>query len=301
MRTWLWLVVAGLVWLMAPGRSEARRAPTGSGGGEPAAHNGKAVAPDASETNQMPAKPFDAALAAWPLLAVVIAVAGFSQRWNYYYNFGVTSLVLQTPITSYPIYAVDIIRTLDNVGTTVGLFIRYSLAFEAFILIMRLILTYSLLHYYISFLFAFSSAARTFVTFMRLFLLILVAFYAGGAAGFRAFQAEATAKVSTLPKVTLIRSAGAAGSQAEAGKEIFPLTCRSGDDLVLPPQVNYLGDSNLIKSITALGAVCSGKEGAWRLLYRDEKFSYIFETIAHPNKRPTTLIIPNEGLVVALE
>jgi hypothetical protein len=84
MRKWLLLVVAGLAWLIAPGRSEAGRVTAGSGGVEPAAPNEKAAVPGASETKSV--GPFDAALAASPLLAVVIAVAGFSQRWNYYYN-----------------------------------------------------------------------------------------------------------------------------------------------------------------------------------------------------------------------
>ena len=38
--------------------------------------------------------PFKALLSGWVLIVVVLSVAGYSFRWNYYYNFGLQSLVL---------------------------------------------------------------------------------------------------------------------------------------------------------------------------------------------------------------
>ena len=38
-------------------------------------------------TDEVPT-PFKALLAGWSLIVVVLSVAGYSFRWNYYYNFG---------------------------------------------------------------------------------------------------------------------------------------------------------------------------------------------------------------------
>jgi len=58
--------------------------------------------------------PFKALLASWSLMAAVLGVAGFSLRWSYFYSFGVQNLVLKTPITSLPIYAIEFIRNPEN-------------------------------------------------------------------------------------------------------------------------------------------------------------------------------------------
>ena len=60
--------------------------------------------------------PFKALLAAWSLVVVVLAVAGFSSRWNYYYNFGLQSLVFQVLVTSLPVYAIEIVRDPENLA-----------------------------------------------------------------------------------------------------------------------------------------------------------------------------------------
>lgn len=58
--------------------------------------------------------PFEALLSGWSLIVIVISVAGYSFRWNYYYNFGLQSLVLSAPLESLPVYAIEIVRIPPN-------------------------------------------------------------------------------------------------------------------------------------------------------------------------------------------
>jgi hypothetical protein len=56
--------------------------------------------------------------------------AEFSSRWNYYYNFGLQNLVLQTPLTALTVYAIEIIRDPDNLVALLRLAAMLLLPFE---------------------------------------------------------------------------------------------------------------------------------------------------------------------------
>jgi hypothetical protein len=81
--------------------------------------------------------PFKALLAGWSLIVVVLSVAGYSFRWNYYYNFGLQSLVLSAPLESLPVYAIEIARNRTFLIDLLGLALIYLLPYQLALLALR--------------------------------------------------------------------------------------------------------------------------------------------------------------------
>jgi hypothetical protein len=83
------------------------------------------------------AEPFKSLLAAWSLAVVVVAVAGFSLHWTYFYNFGLQNQVLEAPLASLPIYAIEMVRNGENLLTLLISAIVFLLPFQALLLVLR--------------------------------------------------------------------------------------------------------------------------------------------------------------------
>src|SRR3974377_1550872 len=81
--------------------------------------------------------PFKALLAGWSLIVVVLSVAGYSFRWNYYYNFGLQSLVLSAPLESLPVYAIEIARNRTFLFDLLRLGLIYLLPYQLALLALR--------------------------------------------------------------------------------------------------------------------------------------------------------------------
>lgn len=81
--------------------------------------------------------PFKALLGGWVLIVVVLSVAGYSFRWNYYYNFGLHSLVLSAPLESLPVYAIEIARNSTFLVDFLRLGLIYLLPYQLALLALR--------------------------------------------------------------------------------------------------------------------------------------------------------------------
>jgi hypothetical protein len=74
----------------------------------------------------------------------------------------------------------------------------------------------------------------------------------------------------------------------------LPITCdtrtfKDADSSNKPP---FLGELDVVNSMAA-GQACSTVRWSWRLLVRDEKFTYLFATVQDSAHRPYTVVLPN--------
>ena len=251
-------------------------------------------APNAAE---IATSPFKALLAAWSLVVVVLAVAGFSSRWNYYYNFGLQNLVLQTPLTTLPIYAIEIIRNPENIVSLLYLIIQLLLPFQILLVTMRWVArsrwrSVSSAGAFVTQLLALNSPLV--VDVIRAGLIVYIAFTVGGIAGWRDFLVNAVENTSPLPKVAVMLLRG----QADETATRLPLTCDTRPLSERSPTDDpaFFGDAAMIQTLSALA--CSSHSRTWRLLFRDDKFIYLFTTIPpNTSDRPGTLVLPNNDRI----
>ncbi len=248
--------------------------------------------------------PFKALLAAWSLVVVVLGAAGFSDRWNYYYNFGLQNLVFQVPLASLPVHAIEIVRNPENLVDLLKWVFFLLVPFE----ILRIALgwaggkarnsweNYTFRNHESSFglLPLFSPGSQLLVDAIRAGLIVYIAFYVGGLAGTRDYRANVVEQTSRLPKVAAIMVAGAAD-----GEPRLPFICDTRPLLerrasVSPP---FVGDPGIIRFLSG-GAGCSSPERSWRLLFRDEKFVYLFASLPNFAVRPDTLVLPDDGKLI---
>jgi hypothetical protein len=232
--------------------------------------------------------PFKALLSGWSLIVVVLSVAGYSFRWNYYYNFGLQSLVLSAPLESFPVYAIEIARNPVFLVDLLLLGLVYLLPYQLFLLglrwgcdvrnerirtIMRTVVR------------TFALDNPLLVDALLALLILMVAFRAGGEAGYRAYLINATETTSRLPKVTAI---------ARADSKLPFIGCDTRtfktNDLSMTPR--FVGEPSVVESLTA-GKACTSDQWSWRLLLRDERYVYLFATVKDPKERPETLVLPN--------
>jgi hypothetical protein len=116
-------------------------------------------------------------------------------------------------------------------------------------------------------------------------LVMLIAFRAGGDAGYRAYQANVLESTSNLPRVTAIVHSGDAPA---------PIVCDTRTFKDPQPPRRFVGDARVLDSLLA-GAACSMEGRSWRLLLRDERFVYLFATVTDARLRPQTLVLPDGG------
>jgi hypothetical protein len=239
------------------------------------------------------AGPFSTLVAAWSIVVVVIAVAGFSVRWNYFYNFGLQSLAVQTSVTALPLYATEILRRPEALLITLKLAAKYWLTFEILVAATRFLAKRSLSVTRIAAAIGPSPIGlAASVDALRLGLLIFVAFLAGAAAGDEDFRASIV-ESSVLPKITAIDTA--------TGEHRLPFLCGAADVPKPPSSTAFVGDADLARLLTAAGSFCDSDKRSWRLLYRDKDFTYVFATVSKPlARRPETLILRNSDKLVVI-
>ena len=249
-------------------------------------------------TTRAMAPPFKALIAGWSLIVVVLSVAGYSFRWNYYYNFGVESLVFSASLQSLPLYAIEMLRNLAFLWDLVRFTLLYLLPFQAAMLLLKLARDARNARIRQSAQLVTRVLAldnRLLIEGVTAALILLVAFRAGGNAGYQAYLRNVSESSSTLPKVTLI-------ARADSAESVLPISCdtrplKDRGPVIVP---RFFGDRDAVDSLAA-GLACSSEQWSWRLLLRDEKFLYLFATVRNTNQRPQTIILPNnESVTVAL-
>jgi hypothetical protein len=243
--------------------------------------------------------PFKALIAGWSLIVVILSVAGYSYRWNYYYNFGLQSLVLAAPLENLPAYAIEILRNRRFLIDLLRLGLIYLLPFHVVVLTLnraREIRNARVRQ-------AVQLVARVLALDNRLVLdaataglLILVAFRAGGDAGYRSYLINVVESTSNLAKVTAI-------GRPDSTESLLPIACDTrtikDEGSLRPPP--FLGDPDVVSSLIA-GRACSTETWSWRLLLRDEKYVYVFATVQDSTQRPQTLVLPHsEALTLVFQ
>jgi len=232
--------------------------------------------------------PFKALLSGWSLIVVVLSVAGYSFRWNYYYNFGLQSLVLSAPLESLPVYAIEIARNPRFFIDLFQLGLMYLLPYQFTLLALRRACDVQNERIRTTTRFIVHTLALDnplLVDGLLALLILIVAFRAGGEAGYRTYLTNAAESTSRLPKVTAI---------ARADSNLPFIGCDTSTFKKSDPSMTprFVGEPSVIDSLTA-GKACTSEQWSWRLLLRDEKFVYLFATVKDPKERPETLVLPN--------
>jgi hypothetical protein len=248
---------------------------------------------DRPDTATAGALPFKALIATSSFFVLVLAVAGFSLRWNYYYNFGLQNIVTEAPLSSLAVSAVEIIRTPENIGTLLLLVIQFMVPFQlALWFLRRLSNSRNDLSRRIGEISTgvLGLDSALLVDLLRAGLVVFVAFRAGGIAGSRDYLVNAVEATSRLPRVTVIANTvdgEAKGNPLPIVCDTRPLMDRTG--LTAPA---FVGDPQAVMRLGA-GSACSSDAQSWRLLYRDDKFAYLFRTVLQPGIRPEMLVLPS--------
>jgi hypothetical protein len=235
--------------------------------------------------------PFATLLATGSLVLAVLLVAGFSYRWAYYYNFGLKDLAIQAPVQSIAISALELIRTPSEAWRSL-LIVGVPMAVLSLLisLIQRLTSRYQTVmkHWPWSALISMVIENQLVIDIVRAIVLIYAAFWAGSEAGYQKFMVHIIeSPANTLPTVTVVISDKAADRPSA-------ISCTQADWSASPlkqlPSTPIVGSSSTIKAFReGLGCNVRGYR-TWRLLYRDEKFTYLFVT-GKGVARPTTLIL----------
>jgi hypothetical protein len=243
--------------------------------------------------------PFKALIAGWSLAVAVLSVAGFSLRWNYYYNFGLHSLVLEAPLARLPVYAIEILRSRESIIDLLRLAVIWLLPFH----LVLLAITQARLSSYMGLRAAAALGARVLgldnpllVDAVTAGIIIAIAFEAGGNAGYRDYKINVAQATSKLPRVTAVALTDEASAR-------WPMACdtRPLKDRGPPSTLGFIGSPQTRDFMTA-GAGCSSEARSWRLLLRDERFIYLFATVSDGQRRPETLVLPaNENVALVLE
>jgi hypothetical protein len=265
-----------------------------------AVREGEAPSPYSSravplETSESKSTPFKALLAASSFFVLVLAVAGFSLRWSYYYNFGLQNIVIEAPLSSLAVSAIEIIRNPENIGTLLLLALILLVPFELAMWLLRWLSSsrHPLMNQYSEIALTISGLNNALVVdIIRASLIVFVAFRAGAIAGSRDYLTNAVEGTSQLPRVTAIANAA-----EESEKSMpFPVACDTRPLLDRTPEAApaFIGDpQTIIRLKSAIS--CSSDSQSWRLLFRDDKFIYIFLAVPKIGRRPETLVIPNSN------
>ncbi|PWC55795.1 hypothetical protein TSO221_03535 [Azospirillum sp. TSO22-1] len=233
------------------------------------------------------------------MVVAVLAAGGFSLRWSYYYNFGLHTLVLQAPLNTLPVYAVEIVRDSENFLTLLNLTLRYVAPLQAILILVRCARTcrWRRVGRLVRFIERFAGLDSPIVVeALRAGAFICVAFAAGSEAGTRNYWHNAVEATSGLPRVTLVQLSDKSETGLPVQCDQRPLAQRSS------PAVFFIGDQNALRALNG-GRACSAgpKDGSWRLLHRDEKYVYIFYTVQQRSDRPYTLALAqNDKFILIL-
>lgn len=255
------------------------------------------VEPRPAESTRVATGPFKALIAGWSLAVVVLAVAGFSLRWTYYYNFGLYSLVLDAPLERLPVYAIEILRSRESLADLAWLATTRLLPFHIALMALALARqsTYRGLRVAAELTARITALDKALVVdTITAGIIITIAFVAGGNAGYRTYNANVVEGTSRLPRVTVIALADDAAAQLPITCDLARLTERTS-----PTKRPFIGDPHMVDLMSG-GAGCSSETRRWRLLLRDDEHIYLFATVSDIGRRPETLVLPTSDKVAIL-
>ena len=131
---------------------------------------------------------------------------------------------------------------------------------------------------------------------LRAIVLIYSAYWAGSQSGFEKFRMHVTeTRANSLPTVTAVVLNDSHGNA-------LPFGCRPADwdkpaPASKPPTI--IGAPGALTALDGGLACTSGSHRSWRMLYRDEKFVYLFATGSAAG-RPLTLALPNTDRLIIM-
>ena len=241
--------------------------------------------------------PFSTLLAASSMVLAVLLVAGFSYRWAYYYNFGLKDLAIQAPVQALAISALELIRTPAEAWSTLLIVALPMFVLSFTIAALQRLGASSSQHSRLRALATWSVSSPLMLDSARAVVLLYTAYWAGSEAGLRKFLTHVVeSPANSLPKVTV---AGGGKTQDVS----FPIACTPADwtgaapgRSAVPPVVGSPAAVDAFRQ----GLACNAQgTRSWRLLYRDDRFIYLFATGA-AEARPATVILPNNDSIVVI-
>ena len=227
----------------------------------------------------------------------VLLVAGFSYRWAYYYNFGLKDLAIQAPVQALAISALELIRTPAEAWSTLLIVALPMFVLSFTIAALQRLGASSSQHSRLRALATWSVSSPLMLDSARAVVLLYTAYWAGSEAGLRKFLTHVVeSPENSLPKVTV---AGGGKTQDVS----FPIACTPADwtgaapgRSAVPPVVGSPAAVDAFRQ----GLACNAQgTRSWRLLYRDDRFIYLFATGA-AEARPATVILPNNDSIVVI-
>lgn len=245
----------------------------------------------AEETRGMP---FSALIAASSLVVAALYLVGFSYRWSFYYNFGVPEIVFGLSFTSFLVASLELLRQPVQLAGVIGITIIATLLVESLVSLHRLAVKRQSLGNIWKFLATFgdccglkSSLAGDLLKALAIAYGLYIMATSMGYSNFLNIASGSAGEV--FPAITLLDS----GNDESA----LPLACGQSSN----EQYRLIGDAAKIRRLTESHRTCSLGDRTWRLLFRDEKFNYLFESAPRPDAvRPLTLVIPatNKNLLI---
>jgi hypothetical protein len=233
--------------------------------------------------------PLVSALTGPALVGAVLYVAGFSYEWAFYYNFGLEHLARQLPTLSTAMAAFEVVRDTADALYTVALLAVPQILLAIVSSFGRTFSRSSLrpVQLLASAIAAALDAGNGLIrVVLSAFLLVYAAAFAGSSAGTHAYRTLAIEADNRLPRVTI------------TGDIDTHIRCEQHSGLAMPSTDTTISDA-FIGSAGPLAELRGGRacnlpgQSSWRLLYRDEKFVYLFQTLRSTNAgRPMTLVLP---------
>ena len=237
----------------------------------------------------MTGQPFGALIASSSLVVAVLYLAGFSYRWSYYYNFGLQNLVFNFSFQSFLMTSMEMIRQPESLLLS-ALSLICSLVFVNVLIaaiqragrlesptLLRRVVTAAVR------MLGFENPLVTDA--IRALTIIYVVYMLSSSMGYTRFKEHiVNSPRNTLPAVTAV-------IEKEGNRNVV-LAC--GQESESP--VNLIGDARAVRLIQQSHGTCSLDARVWRLLYRDDKFVYLFASKAAEDikgGRPLTIVLPN--------
>jgi hypothetical protein len=231
--------------------------------------------------------PFASLLAVSSLVLALLLVAGFSYRWTYFYNFGLRDLALQAPTQSIAISALELIRTPRDALFTLAVVVLPFLTLNALLTFLPRLLPQA------SSLLGFEN--RLVADALRAVVLIYSAFWAGSQSGWAKFSSHVVENAgNTLPTVTAVLNPGSPESALSFACKPSDFTAAGAAQVAVPA---VIGSPAAVRELRDGLACNTPNTRSWRMVYRDEKFIYLFAT-GGGAVRPLTIVLPNNDKLV---
>ncbi len=222
-------------------------------------------------------------------------LACFSYRWSYYDNFGVQHLVLQKSVHSVLMSAIELILDPRSASLTL-IWVALPLLAQnsVFAVAASLPLPAKRLRFVGLAVKVFGFDSSFLRDVLRAAILMYGCFMVSSEIGSAAFRRDvADGPSNPLPRVTLLFSRGPDDSASALGCGLSDLQ-----------NIRVVGDAEGLATIQRFRRTCDSDTMTWRLLYRDDKFTYVFasqpaELIA--GARPLSIMVPNDtkALIIA--